>query len=389
MRILQLMASGARGGGAEHVLGILEPLRDAGATCVLAVGDDGPTRARALALTEKTVALDIMKRRLSLRAVSQVRDVIESSKADIVHAHGTRGALAAVLASIGWRAPPLVYTAHGLSYRKPWPAIALLPFVAAEGFICRRAEQVISVSRADLQDLHSRHLLKEDRGVHVPNAVAFEKFTSLSTAQRVEGRQRLGLPEHALVFGSVSRLVPQKALHDMIAAFSCFLKRASNDLAPAHLLVVGEGPLRADLEAQIQKLKLEAHCHLIGARDNIPELLGLMDIFLLSSHWEGEPIALLEAFAAGLPTVVTETSGVRDMLFSDAGLLDRVKHAVAVVPIGDTQAFADSMLGLGEALCKNETLHEKAATLVRGLVAERSYLRVAEHLMQVYRDTLG
>lgn len=366
------MASGARGGGAEHLLGILGPLTQAGIDCAVAVGDDGPLRSRVEELGVACTPLNIMGQRLSLRGLAQVGGLIEASGADVVHAHGTRGALATVLSGLGRQAPPVVYTIHGLSYRKPWPAPLLWPFIAAEALICRRARQVISVSQADIDDLRRRRLLGPRRGEHLANAVAVDRFAGVDPTRRGRLRRSLGIPEDALVFGTVSRLVPQKAVDDLLAAFA----RCAAD---SHLVVAGDGPLRREIEDQAEALGVANRCHLLGSRDDIPAVLAALDIFVLSSHWEGEPIALLEALAAGLAVVATATSGSRAILTgAEAG------GALVLAPIGDIPALAQAM----SAVAANPGFAAQARVAGRRLVGARGYAGLCRRLMRIYRDVV-
>ena len=121
---------------------------------------------------------------------------------------------------------------------------------------------------------------------------------------RAEVRRKLGLPQEAQVAGHVGQFVPAKN-HRFI------LKIAKETIAKnpeAHFLLAGDGPLRAAVEAEAKSLGLDGRLHFAGARDDIPQLMrGAMDMLVFPSLWEGLPVALLEAQAAGLPSVVSDT----------------------------------------------------------------------------------
>ena len=114
----------------------------------------------------------------------------------------------------------------------------------------------------------------------------------------------------------------------------------------AHLVLVGEGVLQAELEAQAKRLKLTRQVHFLGLRADVPDVLGAMDIFVLSSDWEGNPLSILEAMAAGLPIVSTAVGGVPD-LFEDG------REGVVVAP-GNVRAFSNAM----SALLENQNLRD-------------------------------
>ena len=78
--------------------------------------------------------------------------------------------------------------------------------------------------------------------------------------------------------------------------------------------MVGDGELRGDLEAQIGRLQLDSAVRMVGWRRDIPELLQIFDVFLLTSHWEGLPRVLLEAMALGVPIVATNVGGITEIV---------------------------------------------------------------------------
>ncbi len=105
-----------------------------------------------------------------------------------------------------------------------------------------------------------------------------------------------------------------------------------------HFLFVGDGELKAELQAQVQSLNLSGNVHFLGNRSDVPALLAASDFFVLPSLWEGLPMALLEAMAAGKPVVATAVSGTKlVMIPNETGL---------VVPPGDAQKLAEAILQL-------------------------------------------
>lgn len=128
----------------------------------------------------------------------------------------------------------------------------------------------------------------------------------------------------------VGRLDPVKGLHLLLAAFQQVSRQS-----PAHLLLAGDGPLRADIERQIKDTQLHDRVHLLGPRRDIPDLLAASDLFVFPSRTEGLPNALLEAMASGLPIVTTDVPGCRDLIGDQiSGLM---------VPYDDAAALARAM----------------------------------------------
>ena len=379
MRVLHVMASAARGGGAVHLLDLLPALRGAGWDCEAAVGRDGPLGAELAALGIPVHDVDLMGRRLGpLRAVRLARLTARIAP-DVVHLHGTRAAffhaVGAVARGPGRKGPPSVYTAHGLAYRKEAGRIERQVSLWAERVACRGARAVVSVSRADLTDLERRGFVGRGRGFHVANAV---RVASVDEGSRAEARSRLGLGPEALVVGTVSRLVPQKAVGDLVDAVARIAPGFGGPAGSPTLVVVGDGPLRAQLDRRVRDGTGGARVMLLGARGDVRRILPAFDVFALPSHWEGEPIALLEAMASGRPCVAAATEGAREILGDDAS-------SGRLVAVGDVR-------GLGEALAallRDPAARAAMGAAARARVAGRTPEAQAVRLAGVYREVLA
>jgi glycosyltransferase involved in cell wall biosynthesis len=162
----------------------------------------------------------------------------------------------------------------------------------------------------------------------VPNCIPVENYRR-SPVDRVRWREKERFDQDAILFTSVGRLEPQKNPMLLVQAF------AALNHPSIHLIMLGEGSLREKLVAYIREHGLERRVHLLGKRNEIPECLAASDVFVLSSNWEGNPLAVMEAMAAGLPVVGTAVGGVPELLESgQQGIL---------VPPGDCAAFTEAM----------------------------------------------
>ena len=384
MRVLHVMASAARGGGAAHLVGLLPALRRAGWDCEAAVGRDGPLGADLAALDIPVRHVDLMGRRLApLRALRLAR-LTAGLGPDVVHLHGTRTAFfhavgAALRRGAGRRGrggpPPVVYTAHGLAYRKDAGRVERQVSSWAERVACRGADAVTSVSRADLADLEGRGFLGGRPGFHVANAV---RVPAPDEGGRLAARRRLGLPEDGLVVGTVSRLVPQKAVGDLIDALTRIAPGFRAPPGPPTLVVAGDGPLRPSLERRAEAGTNGARVMLLGARGDVPRLLPAFDVFVLSSHWEGEPIALLEAMAAGLACVATATEGAREIVGDDTSI-------GRLVPVGDAARLGDAVA----RLLRDAPAREAMGAAARARMQSRTPEAQASQVVDVYRRMLA
>ncbi len=131
-------------------------------------------------------------------------------------------------------------------------------------------------------------------------------------------KAELGIPAGAPVVGSVGRLSRQKSPLDFVRVAEATLKSTPD----AHFLWAGSGPLDADVYRLSQNLGIASSIHWLGQRNDVPELLKIMDVFLLTSYWEGFPLVLLEAMSAGVPVVATDILGTREaVLHAESGWL--------------------------------------------------------------------
>ena len=147
-----------------------------------------------------------------------------------------------------------------------------------------------------------------DKAIHapnyrmIPNAVDTEKF-AFCPATRTEMRNQLGISDDTVVYGHVGRLHPAKNHPFLLDAFNRIHQKQPKSL----LLIVGDGELRAEIEEKINTLGISDAVRMLGSRGDVAELMQGMDVFLFPSRWEGLPVTVVEAQAAGLPCYLSDT----------------------------------------------------------------------------------
>lgn len=183
----------------------------------------------------------------------------------------------------------------------------------------------------------------------IPNCIPTESYACPKTPRR-EWRAREGFAENDVLFASVARFAAQKNHTLLLKAFA--EGPAAN--RRAHLVLIGDGVLRRHLETQSNDLGLAGQVHFLGVRADIPDALGAMDVFALSSDFEGNPLSVMEAMASGLPIVSTAVGGVPDVFESG-------RHGL--------QVHAGDLHGLSE--CMTYLLKNREARKSFGLAAAR------------------
>ena len=228
--------------------------------------------------------------------------------------------------------------AKQVAIRRGIPFVPVVHFVApylAQRFAsCLRvvalqyaqARSVVAVSSEDLGLLASLFGLPAGKGRVVFNGVAPKFFTPRSAAVRRELRARFKLPDDAIVSLTTARLSAVKMHMLQIAAMEYLMTQAPK--LPLVCAWVGEGELRAGLEAEIGKRGLQDHFLFAGQHADVEPWYDLADLFTLTSESEGMPLAIMEAMAKGLPVVATSVSGIPEELGKEGQLLpDPAKDA--------------------------------------------------------------
>jgi glycosyltransferase involved in cell wall biosynthesis len=199
----------------------------------------------------------------------------------------------------------------------------------------------------------------------VSNAVRARNYPD-----RYAARRRLDVPAEALVVLCLARLVAQKR-HDLL------LKAWQEVAVDAVLLIAGDGPLQDDLQRQAEKLDIAPSVRFLGARSDVDSLLSAADITVLTSDWEGLPLAVLESMAAGRPVVATDVGGIRDVLAGGGGVVvpprEPATTARVLTELLSDSAARERAAELGRSTIENyyhpATMVSRYDGLFRGLIS--------------------
>ena len=259
------------------------------------------------------------------RMYSRLPRVLRDCRPDIVHTHlhVLRYALPFLLLL---KHASLLHTVHNMAEHEVEPRARWIQRYAVN-------HGVVPVAVAEEVALSLERLYGIQRCRVIPNCIPTDYYARPRTS-RGEWRAREGFGDNDVLFVCVARFAPQKNHALLLKAFAQGPASDPN----AHLVLVGEGALREQLEEQAKNLGLARQAHFLGLRADIPDVLGAMDVFMLSSDYEGNPLSVMEAMASGLPIVSTAAGGVPD-------LFDSGKEGLIVQP-GDVQGLSNSMASL-------------------------------------------
>ena len=365
IRVLHLIGSLAAG-GAERNLYYLGPNFKTSAfhhsiCCMMSRGEFADELERA--------GVEIFelgyRRRYFLNTVMKLADLLRKKNIAVLHTHlfepGLVGRLAAWLAGT----PVIITHEHGKTlWKKPYHHIF-------ERLALWRTDMRVVVSE-DIKQLRMTHEgTPEAKLILIENAVDPERF-GVDEETRNKVRSELGIGD-CFVVGTVGRLVPAKDYDLFLEAARRLLEGNSR----MRFLMVGDGHLRAGLEARARDLGLEGSVLFLGNRTDIPRLLAAMDLYLITSVREGLPISLIEAMLAARPIVSTAVGGIPEALAGgETGLL---------VESGSADAVVEAVTGLMGDPGRRETMGRAA----RDVALQRySPARVLEKLDRLYSRLL-
>jgi glycosyltransferase involved in cell wall biosynthesis len=262
-----------------------------------------------------------------LRLAPMLRDV------DLLHTHSSKagilGRVAARLAGVR----VVVHTVHGWSFNDVQPPATRRLYVEGERAAARITDRIVCVARAD-RERGLASGIGHDQQYRILRSGIDPSLYAAPAGARERLRASIGASPADVVVGSITNFKLQKGPLDLVEAARLARLRDRRLV----FVVAGDGPLRGAVESAIAQASLNEAIHLLGWRDDVPDLLAAMDIFLLTSLFEGLPRVVLQAMAASVPVVATDTGGVAEVVaHGETGLL---------VPPGKPAAAADAVVAL-------------------------------------------
>jgi len=360
IRVLHVVTNFRGGGGAErmaaNVLRTLDPKQfDMGAISL--GGPFGSHLEETLAQDGIPVLYMGKERGFDPLVVARVTRAMGRFRPQVVHTH-TYALRYAFPYMLYRRIPAMVHTVHNLAEREiEWYErwVHRLAF--------RRGVLPVAIAR-EVADSICRVYGIDDLPL-IPNGIPVDAFRAPSI-DRETWRNNEGIAPTDVLFVCVAGLRPQKNPALLVEGFY----RGPASDPRTHLLFVGRGALESELERQIGALGLQERVHLLGLRSDIPEILNAADVFVLSSDYEGNPLSVMEAMAAGKPMISTAVGGVPELIDCECGLL---------VPPRDARALSKAMSYLLESPETREAMGEASAQRA----VERFDLRV---MTEAYED---
>lgn len=250
----------------------------------------------------------------NLKAIKQLKEIINEEKFDIIHTHTPMGSVVTRLAAKKARKKyhtRVIYTAHGLHFFKGAPLKNWIIFYPVEKYLSKYTDTLILINQEDY-DLCKRKFKKCKNIQYVPGVgIDEEKFNfTMTEEEKIELRESLGLKKDDFVMIYPAEISKRKMQEWLINSISDLLKEHKD----IHLLLPGQDSLNGKCQKLVKQLNLEDQIHFLGYRKDIPKLLKISDLAVSSASQEGLPVNIMEAMYVGLPIVASNCRGNRDLV---------------------------------------------------------------------------
>jgi glycosyltransferase involved in cell wall biosynthesis len=307
-----------------------------------------------------------------LRGLRQIVARMGEAPVHVIHSHYQLGSVAAPYLRPRLEARTLVRTAHGPVFEE-WGHSAtgwVLRLLFTQGLYPVVFHAEAGVSQQIVESLDRRPLARAlgKRAFLLHNAIAVRK--GVSGPDVVQRRTELGLPQASMVVGSIGRLAEQKGYRYLLEAIPAVLASRPG----VRFVLIGDGELRASLQALAARLGIAEQVLFAGLRPNAELYYPAMDLFVLPSIWEGLPTVVLESMASGVSVVASDIAGVRELVQAGAtGWL---------APPANPGALAKAIL---DALARPDKRAEFAERAAREVLPNYTLERVARGYEDLYR----
>lgn len=276
--------------------------------------------------------VEVLRRRpgLDFGCVRKLARLLRDERVDLIHAHQYTPFFYATAARLLRPRLPVMFTEHG-RHQPDYPRRKRMIY---NRLALRRADRVIGVGQTVRRALIENEGIAPERVSVIYNGIDLAAFET-KTTDRGAVRREIGVGPDDFVVAQVARL---DYLKDHATAVRT-IARVAEQNRQTRLVIVGDGPLRGDIEGHVARADAAGFVRMLGLRRDVGRILAAADVFLLTSISEGIPLTVIEAMAAGLPVVSTAVGGVPEVI------VDGVNGLLA--PAGDDEALAQDLLALG------------------------------------------
>lgn len=337
--------------------------------------------ARAQEYADNLFIIPRLHRAIHLRddvhAVRQIAALIRKEKYQVIHTHTSKAGLLGRIAARQAGVPVVVHTFHAFAWQvaytyqaSAWKqrssALKERFYVALERYGASLSDALITVADLNKQEALERKVAPPEKFSTIYSGIDLSRFSPCSR-DRNELCRAIGLDPGRPIVGMIGRLSTQKAPKDFVMA----AKKALQHKPHTQFLLVGDGPLEEEVREAIGS---EQRIKIIGFTDNVAEIFAILDVFALSSLWEGLGRALTEAMIMKVPVAATRVGGVPELVkHGETGLLSEP---------GDSEQLAENIVWLLDNPDEAKKMSERAKARVVPAFSEQHMVKQIESLYE-------
>ena len=344
-------------------------------------GTEGSLRGQADAAGLRVVEIPSLVRPIrpltDIYALWSLYTLFRRKRFEIVHTHSSKAGILGRIAARAARVPIVVHTLHSLVFHEYQSSVKNAVYIALKRLCAPMTDVLISVNDKTTEGALARGIGRPEQYLTIHTGMELDAFLEIGAELSVaEAKRRLGVPEDVPVVGKIARLFRLKG-HEQFFTAAAEITKVRPD---AHFLLIGDGPLRADLERRADELGIRDRTHFTGRvlPEQVPACIQAMDVVVHTSLREGIARVLPQAGAVGKPVVTFALDGAPEVIQDGVtGFL---------VPPLDTSALAVKVVELLE----NRTLRDKFGQAGRRVSAEHfQVVHMVDRINAVYFDLLA
>jgi glycosyltransferase involved in cell wall biosynthesis len=343
IKVLECIRQGKIGGGESHLLSLVENLDRSRFDPVVLSFTKGPMVERLEKMGIPTTVL-YTETPFDWRKWGLVKKILIKEQVSIVHAHGTRANSNVLWAARSLKIP-VIYSIHGWSFHDDQHPLVRRMRILGETWLTTKSSMNISVSESNRQTGCDQ--IRSFKSIVINNGIDQHRFDPRRKYADIRGELGIAVDKILVVF--IARFTLQKQPLAMVQAF----EKALNRFPDLHLLMVGEGDLRQEVEEFVKAPSLRSKISLFDFRLDVPDILAAADIFALPSLWEGLPIGLLEAMAMGKAVIASEVDGTKEVIQHN-------ENGWLIPTEGLVENLADAMVNLAKNTALRRQFQQRA-----------------------------
>lgn len=345
----------------------------AGATC----DPDGSIEKNLQLKAIKYAFLNYLCRNISplkdIKAFFALYKIIRAGKYDIVHTHSSKAGILGRWAAKIAGAKIIVHTPHGHIFYGYFNKFVTFMFILIERITSLITSKIIALTNIGLEEHLAFKIANRDKFVQIYSGIELKACEPSVTGVEDICRS-FGIKSRNIIFGTISRLTHIKGNKNLVEAFALVVRSIPDSM----LLIIGDGEERKAIEVMIEELNINDSVKMLGFRDDIAELLKVIDIFVMASLNEGMGRVALEAMAVGKPVIATRTGGIPELVLDgETGIL---------VEPSNVRELANAMIKLAN---DKEKMSLFSANGMKRVSDKFSIEKMVNDIDQLYYDLMG